>query len=69
MYVPLDSWGRLAAQTAEQLAGVAGLHDARPQLEGEGRRRLAGFLPERVRESLATAWGFGQVRALDLRDR
>lgn len=67
MGLPFDSGRGFAAEAAEQLAGVARLHDARPQLEREGGRRLGGLLPERVGEGLASARGFGQMLALHLR--
>lgn len=46
--VPLDSGLRLAAQAAQQLARVAGLHDSRSQKEGEVGRGLFGLDPEVV---------------------
>lgn len=66
-HLPFDAGRGFAAETAEQLASVASLHDARPQLEGECWRRLGGFLPECVGESLATTRGFREMLALDLR--
>lgn len=46
--VPLDSWDRLARQTAEQFASLVTLNDTRTEEEGEAGGTLAFLLPQLV---------------------
>lgn len=46
--VPLNSWDRLARQTAEQFASLVTLNDTRSEEEGEAGGTLAFLLPQLV---------------------
>lgn len=54
--VPLNSWDRLARQTAEQFASLVTLNDTRTEEEGEAGGTLTFLLPQLVRQRLSAPY-------------